>query len=60
MKNNSNNKQNNQNIFSNQSKLGANSPVDNLHSIPIMNNTCTEGLKLNGYQRSNDQSARGR
>jgi hypothetical protein len=39
MENNSNDNQINQNILSNQSHNGTNYPVDNLHTIPIMQNT---------------------
>jgi hypothetical protein len=49
MENNSNDDHTNKNILSDQSNIGTNSQVDNLHSIPNMNNTRIEDSKLNGY-----------
>jgi hypothetical protein len=44
-----NNSNYNQNILSNQSNNEKNYPADNLHPIPIMQNTWTEGPQLSGY-----------
>jgi hypothetical protein len=49
MENNSNDIHTNKNILSDQSNIGTNSQVNNLHFIPIMNNTRIEYSKLSGY-----------